>query len=148
MAIKYLFLLMIVFPYFLLAQQASPVESAGMSAKPIECRDKIFKQVEQLPGFKISREAFQDSLLVYLKSKNATLPQQKYAFIFVLTAGSQVSELTSLQGSKGDEQVLYQAILDNAHLFIPAKQNGHPVCMYAKLGLDFKNKKIRARFFQ
>lgn len=148
MAIKYLFLMMTVFPNCLLAQQSSPFDKMGDEVTKIECGGIIFTKVERLPGFRISKEAFQDSLSMYLRSGNASVPEKKYTFLFVLTSRNQLFELTSLQGSQGGEPLLYQAILDNAHLFTPAKQNGNSVCMYAKLELDFRDKKISARFFQ
>ena len=113
-----------------------------------DCDGKMFTRVEELPSFKISKTAFEDTLSLYLKANNAFYTNKKFTFLFVLTTRSQILDLVYLPGNAPEENTLYAAFLNHSRFWVPAKQNGHLVCAYVKCDLEFKDNRLSVRIFQ
>ncbi|MBS1746900.1 MAG: hypothetical protein JST21_12085 [Bacteroidetes bacterium] len=60
----------------------------------------------------------------------------------VVTDKSAIDELISISGKVQKENILQESILQLAHLWNPAIQNGYIVCAYVKLHLQFFGGKI------
>ena len=143
-----LFALIVLIPTCLSAQSTSYNDATAKKRIESECDGKMFTRVEQLPSFKISKQAFEDTLSQYLKSKNAFYTNKKITFMFVLTKRAEMLELEYISGNTPKENTLSQAFLYYSRLWLPPIQNGHPVCAYVKCDLEFKDDKLSVRVFQ
>ena len=126
---------------FLIATFLIPIFLCGQSAFS-QC-DMAFTKVEHLASFKISNDAFQDTLVSALKSKNFPLKKdQEITYVFILSKESQIEDFGIYSGHVSKEDILKKTILSLSNLWKPAIQNGYQVCAYVKLKLQFVNSKI------
>lgn len=96
-----------------------------------------------MPSLKISKEAFADSLKVYLKSKNVIIKYSLIPFRFFLTTHSQIHKLNALNKKPSpDHFILRDAILHFSDLWKPAVQNSRPDCAYVFIQMEFRDDKI------
>jgi hypothetical protein len=134
---RLLFILTFFFPAFLFAQ-----------AQFTHC-ENVFTKVEHLPSLKIQNTIFQDTLSAALKSKKFPLKKNnEITYKFVVTKQSQIDDLRIDSGDVSKEIILREAILSLANLWAPAIQNGHEVCAYVKLKLQFVDSKINIEIMQ
>src|SRR5687767_5698625 len=106
-----LFVLIILVPACLSAQPGSSDVSTTEKIIERECDGKMFTKVEHLPSFKISKQAFEDTLSQYLKARNAFYPNKKITFMFILTTSAQMLELEYISRNGPTEHTLPQAFL-------------------------------------
>lgn len=112
-----------------------------------DCDGKIFTKSEELPSFKISKQAFEDSLTLYLKANQAFEANAKYSLQFVLTRESHILDLQKLRGAVPSPGVI-KAFLQSSKLWFPAKQNGREVCAFVKCNVEVKEERLSVRIFQ
>lgn len=112
------------------------------------CEDKVFTRVETLPDFKNGKAAFEDSLTQELKRKNKLPQKGSITYGFVLTMQSQLVDVKAVNGDVSNEEALRKALKGTADNWIPANQNGHAVCAYIYLTLDFSKDKLETKVFQ
>jgi len=112
------------------------------------CEDKVFDQVEILPDFKNGKAAFEDSLTQTLKRKNYYPTKGSITYGLVLTMQSQLVDLKAVKSDILNEEPIRKALKAAADSWIPAKQNGHTVCAYIYLTLDFSKSKLETKVFQ
>ncbi len=136
--IKRLFLILtFLFPAFLFAQSEFS-----------HC-ENVFTKVEHLPSLKIANNLFQDTLSTELKSKKFPFKKNKeITYKFVVTKESQIDDLRIDSGDVSKENILREAILSLSNLWAPAMQNGHQVCAFVRLKLQFVDSKINIEIIQ
>jgi hypothetical protein len=111
-----------------------------------DCEGKIFTKSEELPTFNISKEAFEDSLTLYLKWNQAFDPNAKFSLAFLLTKKSKILELSPFRGSPKESFI--KAFLHFSRLWKPAKQNNHEVCAYVKCDIEVNQDRLIVTVFQ
>jgi hypothetical protein len=125
------------------------IASAQISRETyLVCDDKVFTQVEILPDFKNGKAAFEDSLTRELKRKNSFPQKGKITYGFVLTMQSRLVDVKAVAGEALHEEEIKKALTATADTWVPAKQNGHTVCSYIYLTLDFSKEKLETKIYQ
>lgn len=107
----------------------------------------VFTKTEELPTFKISKQAFEDSLTVYLKANHAFNTRGKFTLQFLLTRKSQILDLTPIRGSLPND-IFTKAFLHYSKLWLPAKQNYREVCAFVKCAIQIKQEKLIVKVYQ
>ena len=108
---------------------------------------RVFTRTEVLPTFKISKQAFEDSLTGYLRANHAFKTRGKFTLQFLLTKKSQILDLTRTHGSLPND-VFTKAFLHYSKLWLPAKQNYHEVCAFVKCTVQIKQDRLTVTVFQ
>jgi hypothetical protein len=108
-----------------------------------ECEDIVFTSVQQLPSLKPSKEVFEDSLTVYLKSIDKFEKNKTITFRFIVTKNSELVDIRKTSGEYSNEKDLINALSNLAGFWIPAQQHSHSVCAYFTCGLEFSNDKVK-----
>lgn len=134
---KLLLILTFSFPAFLFAQSEFS-----------HC-ENVFTKVEHLPSLKIPNDVFQDTLSAELKSKKFPLKKNnEITYKFVVTKESQIDDLRIDSGDVSKENILREAILSLSNIWTPAIVNGHQVCAFVRLKLQFADSKINIEIIQ
>ena len=138
---RLIFILLVLIP---IANSAQSIAWGTPEYKRIvkeDCEGPIFTKSEELPTFSISKEAFEDSLTLYLKSNQAFDSNAKFSLGFLLTKRSQIHDLSTLGGPVPKEGFI-KAFLHLSKLWKPAKQNNHEVCSYVKCAIEVKQDRL------
>jgi len=136
------------FPIFLFAQGTLISDDASRTIIERECNDKLFIKVEQLPSLKIAKEAFEDTLVSELKSRNFSLINSKITYTFLVTSKSEILNISIESGDISKEKILRQTLSQLSSLWAPAQQNGRIVCAYVRLKMDFNDSKLHIDIMQ
>lgn len=86
-------ILLVLIPFFGSAQGIKPGTPEYERMFKDDCEGKIFTKSQELPTFKISKQAFEDSLTLYLKANQAFDTTAKFSLFFLLTKKSKILEL-------------------------------------------------------
>ena len=106
-----------------------------------DCGEVLFSKYEQLPSFKISKEAFEDSMTVYLKANNAFDPTMKFQGQFILTKKSQILDFGRFRGSVPPSH--FQAgLLRFSKLWLPARNNDVEICAIVRTEFEVKDDRL------
>ena len=143
---RLIFILLVLIPTLNYAQSIQHGSPEYKRIVKEDCDGKIFTKSEELPTFNISKEAFEDSLTVYLKSNQAFDPNAKFSLAFLLTKKSQILELSPFRGSPKDSFI--KAFLHFSRLWKPARQNSHEVCAYVKCDIEVNQDRVIVTVFQ
>jgi hypothetical protein len=137
---KCLLIIALIFPTFLFAQFSDDPKEEKLVKD--ECGDIVFTSVQQFPSLKPSKEVFEDSLTVYLKSINKFEKNKTITFKFIVTKNSELVGIRKISGEYTNEKDLTDALSNLAGFWIPAQQHSHSVCAYATCELEFSSDKI------
>ena len=147
MSIKLTLFLILFFPASIFAQTSSDSDFDKIVER--DCDGKRFTKTEVLPSLKISNEAYEDSLMLYLRSKNVIIKNSLAPFRFFLTSNSQILGIRlGINKPSPDMWILRDAILHFGDLWKPAVQNSHIVCAYVTVMIVFKGDKIDVDILQ
>ena len=136
-------------PTLIFAQSSYLSDSAFHKIIEKDCDDKEFTKTEVLPSLKISREAYGDSIKLYLNSRNIIIGNRLAIFKFFLTKDCQILHIKGMIPSPPPNlEFVRDAILHFSDLWNPAVQNSHIVCSYITLQLEFRDDKINISIFQ
>lgn len=136
-----LLFLLLILPTCVLAQ-------SSFSDPKQECTGPIFTVVEQLPALKITREAFEDSLITELRTRKFSLKNGEITYRFIVTGQSNILDLRVDAGGVSKQRILKEIILQFADQWAPAKQSGHIVCSHVRLKIRFTDDRLAISIFQ
>ena len=143
---KFCVTVLLFFPMIMLAQTVS--EPAFYNIVAADCDSKAFTKTEILPSLKISAEAYADSLMAYLRSKNVVIKNSAVPYRFFLTMHSQILEIEGVNKRAPAIVIVGDAISHFKHLLKPAVQNKRPVCSFVTFMVVFENDGIRVDILQ
>ena len=106
------------------------------------CEGNVFIRYEESASFKISKEAFEDSLTVYLKASNAFDTSDKFIMHFLLTKQSKILDVQS-RGRSIPSASFMKGFLHFSSLWQPAKQNKRAICAYVVCVVEAKQGKVK-----
>ena len=113
-----------------------------------DCDGKVFNKVEILPSIKAGNAAFEDTLAYILKAKNAFDRTDKVVFKFIITGRSQIFDLARESGEIEEEKIVKESLINLSALWLPALQNGRPVCSNVRIEINIKKGKLHINIFQ
>jgi hypothetical protein len=140
----FLFLL----PTVLFAQTIIYSDANSQRKKQTQCDNRIFTKSEEMPSLKISKEAFEDTLAVRLKSNGISISNGTIKYRFIVTTQSEIVDITVDSGDESKNKKLSAIILDLEDLWNPAKQNSFPVCAYVNVEVRFIDTKLKVNLSQ
>jgi hypothetical protein len=142
-------LFLLLFPTLLFAQTIIYSDLAtSQRKKQTQCGNRIFTKSEEMPSLKISKEAFEDSLMTKLKSNGISISNGRINYKFIVTTQSEIVDVTVDSPDPTKNKKLSDTIEQLAGLWNPAKQNSFPVCAYAKLEIIFTDSKLKVDISQ
>lgn len=110
---------------------------------------KIFTKAERMPSVKDGELKLADSLTFFLKKSGNSLPPQKVTYSFIVTKNAQVVdikiEIREGPFSAEKQLLIKEALTKYQFMWQTAFQNGHNVCAYIRLEMDFSGDKILVR---
>lgn len=137
------------FPAVLFAQTIIYSDvAASQRKKQTQCDNRIFTKSEEMPSLKISKEAFEDSLMAKLKSNGILISNGRINYKFIVTTQSEIVDISVDSPDPTKNKKLSDTIEQLAGLLNPAKQNSFTVCAYAKLEVIFTDSKLKVNIFQ
>ena len=110
------------------------------------CEGIVFTRYEESASFKISKEAFEDSLTVYLKEHNAFDTSDKFMMHFLLTKQSKILDVQS-RGRSIPSASFMKGFLNFSSLWQPARQNKRAICAYVVCLIEAKQGKVSITIF-
>lgn len=141
-------LAILLFLFMSMTTQAQ-TDTAYDSIMKTDCEhSKVFTKVEVKPSLKITGEAYGDSLISYLRSKNVVIKNAKIPCYFILTSKSQILEFTIANGANTTWMTVKDAILHFNYLLKPAVQNSLLVCSYIRFIVVFEDDKVHVDILQ
>jgi len=146
---SHVFLLILFFPIATYSQSPISADSANkIILNGGNCSDRIYTKVEKPPSLTIPKQAFEDTLTKYLKSKGAFYNNEVVKYKFVVTCHAEIKDIQPISGSSSDEHALKQAILNFSRLWLPARQNDFIVNSYVSLEIDTREGKLNVAISQ
>jgi len=112
------------------------------------CDGKVFTKTEVKPSLKIAGEAYGDSLMSYLLSKNVVIKNSAMPCRFILTSHSQVLNIKVGINPTPATRILSDAVLHFKDLLKPAVQNNLQVCSYVTFMVVFEKDRINVDILQ
>jgi hypothetical protein len=125
------------------------IASSNERHRPIikdSCEGIVFTMYEESASFKIPKEAFEDSLTLYLKANNAFDTSDKFIVHFLLTKHSKILDVRSMGRSIPGTSFM-KGFLHFSQLWQPAKQNKRAVCAYVSCLVEVKQDKVSITIF-
>lgn len=146
---KLLFLLIFLSPVLSFSQIQISADSANkLVMNGGDCSDRTFTRIEKLPSLKIPQEAFEDSLALYLASKNLSYDNESVIFQFVVNCHGEIRNISKIYGSAPHEKDLIEAIQKYSNLWLPGRQNNYIESAYVKFYIEFKEGKLNIQIKQ
>ena len=140
MKYKIILLLLTVCPIFVFSQSYISADSANkIIMNGGDCDDRTFTKIETLPSLKISKQAFIDSISIYLKSNGVPIEDGTIKLLFVVDCHSKISNIQRLSGHNSDVSSLKNAVLKSSSFWLPGRQNSYIASSYVSLEMKFKN---------
>jgi hypothetical protein len=140
MKLKIILLLVSVCPVFVFSQSYISADSANkIIMNGGDCDHRTFTRIETLPSIKISKQAFIDSISLYLKSNGTSLGDGTIKLLFVVDCHSKISNIQKLSGNISDAATLKAAVLKFSDFWLPGRQNNYIASSYVRLEMEFKN---------
>ena len=107
-----------------------------------DCSDRTFTKIEKIPSLSIPTLAFEDSITIYLKSKNAFYNNETIKFRFVVTCHSEIKRIQKISGNSSNENEMQKAILKFSNVWLPGRQNGYIDNSYVSMEMKIENDKL------
>src|SRR6185436_597930 len=70
------------------------------------CEGKVFARVETLPDYKKGKAAFEDTLVTYLKNKNAFPKSGNISYVFIVTTESKILDIKKMEDAGKEEDAV------------------------------------------
>jgi len=106
------------------------------------CEGPIFTLCEKMPNLKNGTSAFADTLKQYLQSRNEFPIHGEISLILAILRTGEVKYVRVQQGEVDKPDILIKALKYLSNQWLPGVQNGHLVCCYRRIKIEFLEDKI------
>ena len=138
---KAVFIILALTPFVSSSQSIKSGTQAYDQIMEADCDTKLFTKYEERASFKVSKEALEDSITVYLKAHNAWKDKRKFRAQFILTKKSHIVDFERYRGDLEISDV-EKAVLRYSELWLPARTNNLEICAYVKCEFEAKGDRL------
>ncbi len=133
-------IVLIIFTFSALLSSAQ--KSDSYDTLKILCEGPIFTLSEKMPRLKNGNTAFEDSLKQYLKNINEFPRPCKVSLTLAILKSGEVKYAFLTDGTVENLDGIIKALKSLSYHWSPAIQNGHIVCCYRPIELEFSQDKV------
>ena len=136
-------LLFLILPLSSIAQSKSAKGVLFDSIVEKDCNGMAFVRVEVPPSFKNGKISLEDSISSYLKSRGSLKNNTKGSFKLFVTKQSTIINVIKIYSNFPNDSILEDAFKLFSYMWLPATQNGFPVCAYVSVEIELSDDKLK-----